>query len=49
MAMKQLQAQQNRADARIKKQIETAQKEMVRLEKYVNLIISKNSLTEREI
>ena len=37
LARKQLQAQQNREDARIKKQIETAHKEMARLEKYANV------------
>ena len=37
LARKQLQAQLNREDARIKKQIETAHKEMARLEKYANV------------
>ncbi|XP_078319196.1 uncharacterized protein LOC144620921 [Crassostrea virginica] len=37
LARKQLVAQQNREDARIKKQIETAHKEMARLEKYFNV------------
>ena len=37
LVRKQLRAQQNREDARIKKQIETAHKEMARLEKYVNV------------
>ena len=37
MVKKQLQAQQNREDARIKKQIETVHEEMARLEKYVNV------------
>ena len=37
LARKQLQAKQNREDARIKKQIETAHKEMARLERYANV------------
>ncbi|XP_022334441.2 uncharacterized protein LOC111131286 isoform X1 [Crassostrea virginica] len=37
LARKQLQAQLNREDARIKKQIETAHKELARLEKYANV------------
>ena len=37
LARKQLVAQQNREDARIKKQIETAHKEMARLKKYFNV------------
>ena len=37
LVRKQLRAQQNREDARIQKQIETAHKEMARLEKYVNV------------
>ena len=36
MVWKQLQAQQNREDVRMKKQGEAVHKEMARLEKYVN-------------
>lgn len=37
MVWKQLQAQQNREDVRIKKLSEAIRKEMARLEKYVNV------------